>query len=58
MAVDHAGAPQHFSFPPGYGEQSDAILREVGYDAAAIAALHAKRAVAGPEAVSRKTRSA
>lgn len=57
MAVDHAGAPQHFSFPPGYGEQSDAILREVGYDAPAIAALRDSKVVAGPEAASRRTKS-
>ena len=47
LATDQPEAKQHFSFPPGYGEQSDASLREVGYDAATIAALRDKRVVAG-----------
>jgi crotonobetainyl-CoA:carnitine CoA-transferase CaiB-like acyl-CoA transferase len=54
MAVDQPEALQHFSFPPSYGEQTDAILREVGYEAGMIATLHAKRIVAGPETVRRR----
>jgi formyl-CoA transferase len=35
--------PRH---PPGIGEHSDAVLREAGYDEAAIAQLRASGAVA------------
>jgi crotonobetainyl-CoA:carnitine CoA-transferase CaiB-like acyl-CoA transferase len=51
MAVDQAGAPHDFSFPPRYGEQTDEILREVGYDAVAIAKLREAHVIAGPGAV-------
>src|SRR5580692_1283018 len=51
MATDQAGTPQDFSFPPRYGEQTDAILREVGYDLGAIARLRDARVIAGPDAV-------
>jgi len=51
MAVDHAGASREFSFPPRYGDHSEAILREVGYDQRQIAALRDARIIAGPDAV-------
>jgi formyl-CoA transferase len=51
MAVDQAGAPQDFSFPPRYGEHSEKILREVGYDLDAIAKLRNAHVIAGPDAV-------
>ena len=51
MAVDQAGAPQDFSFPPRYGEHSEKILREVGYDLGAIAKLREAHVIAGPDAV-------
>jgi crotonobetainyl-CoA:carnitine CoA-transferase CaiB-like acyl-CoA transferase len=51
MAVDQAGAPHDFSFPPRYGEHSEKILREVGYDASAIAKLRDAHVIAGPDAV-------
>jgi crotonobetainyl-CoA:carnitine CoA-transferase CaiB-like acyl-CoA transferase len=51
MAVDQAGAPKNFSFPPRYGEDSEKILREVGYDAVAIAKLREAHVIAGPDAV-------
>jgi itaconate CoA-transferase len=51
MAVDHAGTPRDYAFPPRYGEQSEAILREVGYGDAEIAGLRAKGILAGPDAV-------
>jgi crotonobetainyl-CoA:carnitine CoA-transferase CaiB-like acyl-CoA transferase len=52
MAVDHAGARRDYTFPPRYGEQSETILREVGYGDAEIASLRAKGVLAGPDAVS------
>ena len=55
LATDQPDAKQHFSFPPGYGEQSDAILHEAGYESSAIAELHEKGIVAGPNVVSRPT---
>jgi crotonobetainyl-CoA:carnitine CoA-transferase CaiB-like acyl-CoA transferase len=51
MAVDHAGSRTEFAFPPRYGENSEAILREVGYDDRRIAELRAGRIIAGPDAV-------
>ena len=51
MAVDQAGAPQDFSFPPRYGEHSEKILREVGYDLGAIAKLREAHVIAGPDAI-------
>jgi itaconate CoA-transferase len=51
MAVDHAGAPREFSFPPGYGENSETILREVGYDEAQISRLRDTHVIAGPDAI-------
>jgi itaconate CoA-transferase len=51
MAVDQAGAPHDFSFPPRYGEHSEKILREVGYDLGAIARLREAHVIAGPDAV-------
>jgi len=51
MAIDQAGAPQDFSFPPRYGEHSEKILREVGYDPGAIAKLREAHVIAGPDAV-------
>jgi crotonobetainyl-CoA:carnitine CoA-transferase CaiB-like acyl-CoA transferase len=51
MAVDQADTRRDYSFPPRYGEQSEAVLREVGYGAADIAGLRAKGIVAGPDAV-------
>jgi crotonobetainyl-CoA:carnitine CoA-transferase CaiB-like acyl-CoA transferase len=51
MAVDHAGVRRDYAFPPRYGEQSEAILREVGYGDAEIAQLCAKGILAGPDAV-------
>jgi crotonobetainyl-CoA:carnitine CoA-transferase CaiB-like acyl-CoA transferase len=58
MAVDHAGSPAHFSFPPRYGEHSEAILREVGYAPAEIDGLRAARIIAGPDAVAGRRRQA
>jgi len=56
MAVDHAGMRRDYAFPPRYGEQSEAILREVGYGDAEIARLRETGALAGPDAVkARKT---
>src|SRR5208282_6237163 len=49
MAVDQAGAPQDFCFPPRYGEHSEKILHEVGYDDRAIARLREARVIAGPD---------
>jgi crotonobetainyl-CoA:carnitine CoA-transferase CaiB-like acyl-CoA transferase len=55
MAVDQAGAPHDFSFPPRYGEHSEKILREVGYDASTIARLRDARVIAGPDAVAARS---
>jgi crotonobetainyl-CoA:carnitine CoA-transferase CaiB-like acyl-CoA transferase len=55
MAVDQAGATHDFSFPPRYGEHSEKILREVGYDLGAIAKLREARVIAGPDAVAART---
>jgi crotonobetainyl-CoA:carnitine CoA-transferase CaiB-like acyl-CoA transferase len=55
MAVDQAGVPRDFSFPPRYGEHSEKILREVGYDAGAIARLREARVIAGPDAVAARS---
>jgi itaconate CoA-transferase len=52
MAVDHAGARRDYKFPSRYGEQSETILREVGYAEAEIARLRAKGVLAGPDVVS------
>ncbi|HEX3861179.1 MAG TPA: CoA transferase [Stellaceae bacterium] len=44
----HMGAfpqPERLRYTPDQGEHTDEVLREYGYDAAAIAALHAKKAV-------------
>jgi itaconate CoA-transferase len=49
MAVDHPGAPREFSFPPRYGENSEAILREVGFDNSEIDYLRAKHVIDGPD---------
>jgi phenylsuccinyl-CoA transferase len=51
MAVDHAGTRRDYAFPPCYGEQSETILREVGYGDAEIARLRAKGVLAGPDVV-------
>jgi itaconate CoA-transferase len=51
MAVDQAGAPHDFSFPPRYGEHSEKILREVGYDLGTIARLREDHVIAGPDAI-------
>jgi crotonobetainyl-CoA:carnitine CoA-transferase CaiB-like acyl-CoA transferase len=51
MAVDQAGAARDYSFPPRYGEQSEAVLREVGYGDSEIAHLRARGILAGPDAV-------
>jgi len=51
MAVDQADAPHDFLFPPRYGEHSEQILREVGYDDGAIARLREAHIIAGPDAV-------
>jgi itaconate CoA-transferase len=51
MAVDQAGAPHDFSFPPRYGEHSEKLLREVGYDLGTIAKLRDAHVIAGPDAV-------
>jgi itaconate CoA-transferase len=58
MAVDHAGSSAHFSFPPRYGEHSEAILREVGYAPVEIDGLRAARIIAGPDAVAGRRRQA
>ncbi len=58
MATDHAGARREFSFPPRYGQHSEAILREVGYDDRQIAALRAEQIVAGPEVLAARERTA
>ena len=58
MAVDHAGSPTQFSFPPRYGEHSEAILREVGYAPTEIDGLRAARIIAGPDAVAGRRRQA
>jgi crotonobetainyl-CoA:carnitine CoA-transferase CaiB-like acyl-CoA transferase len=55
MAVDHAGTPHDFSFPPRYGEHSETILREAGYDDGAIARLRAARVIAGPDAIAARS---
>ncbi len=48
MAVDVPGAASgEMSFPPRYGQQTDAVLREAGCRTEEIAALHARRIVAG-----------
>ena len=51
MAVDYPGAETEFAFPPRYGEQTQAILREAGYGDSEIAALSEAGVIAGPEAV-------
>jgi hypothetical protein len=51
MAVDQPEARRDLSFPPRYGEQSEAILREVGYDEGQIVALRAAQVIAGPDVV-------
>jgi crotonobetainyl-CoA:carnitine CoA-transferase CaiB-like acyl-CoA transferase len=51
MAVDQGGTARDYSFPPRYGEQSEAVLREVGYGESEIAHLHARGILAGPDAV-------
>lgn len=58
MAVDHTGSPAHFSFPPRYGEHSEAILREVGYAPAEIDSMRTARIIAGPDAVAGRRRHA
>jgi itaconate CoA-transferase len=58
MAVDQPGSRHDLRFPPRYGEQSEAILREVGYDDPAIARLRAARVIAGPDAVAAREREA
>ncbi|HEY1362191.1 MAG TPA: CaiB/BaiF CoA-transferase family protein [Xanthobacteraceae bacterium] len=58
MAVDQPGARREYSFPPRYGEHSQAVLREIGYADAEIAALRAKGIVAGPEAMKTNQASA
>jgi crotonobetainyl-CoA:carnitine CoA-transferase CaiB-like acyl-CoA transferase len=55
MAVDQAGMPHDFSFPPRYGEHSETILREAGYDDGAIARLRAARVIAGPDAIAARS---
>jgi len=58
MAVDQAGARTNNTFPPRYGEHSEAILREVGYGDGEIARLRTSRIIAGPDAVQvRESRS-
>ncbi len=47
-AVDFGGGPDTFGFPPGYGEQTAAILRQAGYSAGEIGALSDAGIVAGP----------
>ena len=39
MAIDLPDAPQEFSFPPKYGEHTDAVLDEAGFDAETRAKL-------------------
>jgi crotonobetainyl-CoA:carnitine CoA-transferase CaiB-like acyl-CoA transferase len=51
MAVDRAGVRRDYAFPPRYGEQSEMVLREVGYGDAEIARLREKGILAGPDAV-------
>jgi itaconate CoA-transferase len=51
MAVDQAGVRRDYAFPPRYGEQSEMVLREVGYGDAEIARLREKGILAGPDAV-------
>jgi len=55
MAVDQAGAPHDFSFPPRYGEHSEKILREVGYDNSTIARFREARVIAGPDAITARS---
>ena len=40
MAVDLAGAAQEFDFPPKYGEHTDAVLEEAGFDADTRRRMH------------------
>lgn len=42
FAVERSGEPEHV---PALGEHTDAVLSELGYDAAAIAALRAAKAI-------------
>ena len=58
MAVDQTGTRQEFTFPPRYGEQSEAILREVGYDGAEIAALRQAKVIATPDVILARQRPA
>ncbi len=48
MAVDLANAKSELGFPPGYGEHTTDILREVGYDDNEIETLRGAGAVSGP----------
>ena len=54
MAVDHVDARREFSFPPRYGEHSESILREVGYDDRQIAQLRGAHIIAGPDALAKR----
>ncbi|WP_332670934.1 CaiB/BaiF CoA transferase family protein [Aromatoleum sp.] len=47
MAVDVAGGDRELTFPPRYGQHTDAVLREAGCSGNEIAALHARGIVAG-----------
>ncbi len=50
-AVDTGFEKSHFSFPPQYGEHTEAVLREVGYGPDEITALNRQGAIAGPDAI-------
>lgn len=56
MAVDHSGARQNLPFPPRYGEQSEAILREAGYGDTEVAALRHAGIIAGPDVLAERQR--
>jgi crotonobetainyl-CoA:carnitine CoA-transferase CaiB-like acyl-CoA transferase len=47
-AVDVAGTPQEFGFPPAHGEHTEALLKESGYSEAEIAGFREAGAISGP----------
>ena len=49
-AVDIAGSPQDFSFPPRHGEHTEALLKESGYGDGDIARFREAGVISGPAA--------